>query len=293
MGSVLKILTLTFIVLTVWSCGNSSTPSGDLNDYMEVEKAVLSDEVKNVFYMIPSPMENVIVFKKAGLEYYGDLLNDPNASSMYDTEIRKAVNLGIYGADLSYATLNNQTQETMFFVSAAKKLAESLGVMKAFDDATIQRIEDNVEDKDSMMHIVSDVYWIADTYLKENESAALSTYIIFGGWLESVYIASCAYLKDSKNNLIRDRILEQKYTIDNLYYITKASSSEDLVELRHDLESLQAVYKTIKVEESEIKRTTKDNVDFLSGSKKVIATDKQVNTLIQRIMGLRKKYTSA
>lgn len=275
------------------SCGDSASPTNDINEYMGEDKSASIDDIKNVFYMIPSPMENVIIFKQAGLEYYGDLLNDPNASSRYNTEIKKAINLGVYGADLSYANLNNQTQETMFFVSAAKKLAESLSIMKAFDDATIQRIEDNVEDKDSMVSIISDVYWIADAYLKETENVELSTYIIFGGWIESTYIAASAYLKDPKNSLMKDRILEQKYIIDNLYYLASANKKEELAELRHDLEALQAIYKTMTIEEQEIKRTTKNNMDYLSGTKKVIATNKQVNTLIHKIISLRKKYTSA
>lgn len=275
------------------SCSNDSSDTQDVGAYMNGDGVNSADKAKNVFYMIPSPMEHVIIFKQAGVDYNGQWMNDPNASAKYDTEVRKAVNLGVYGADLSYATLNDQTQETMFFVSAAKKLAESLGVMKAFDEATVQRIEDNLEEKDSMVHIVSDVYWIADAYLKENESAHLSTFIIFGGWIESVYIASSAYLKSPGLNALRDRILEQKYTVDNLCLLVGSNKNEQLIELKKDLESIQAIYNTMQVSSEELKTVQKDNMDVLTGVRKVTASDQQLQTLIKQILVIRQKYTTA
>ena len=65
--------------------------------------------------------------------------------SKYQTTRARAINLGIYGTDINYASMFNQTQETLFYVKCAKTLANNLGVMNAFDKETLDRIEGNID----------------------------------------------------------------------------------------------------------------------------------------------------
>lgn len=291
MRNFLGLFCLFFVLAISMSCGDTD-PSEDIDGYMNEGAKSNIDEIKNVFYMIPSPMETVIIFKKAGLVYHNDLLNNPSNADKYDTKIKKAINLGVYGADLSYATLNEQNQETMFFVSAAKKLAESLGVMKAFDEETIARIEDNIENKDSMIHIVSDVYWIADSYLKENESVGTSAVIIFGGWLESVYIAAGALKKDFNNQTLQERLLDQKHTIKNLTLLLSSIEDQELKEVTSELKKIQVVFDQCATNEQPITVNLDQPVGVISGSQKTSATKAQLEELIKLIQSVRAKYCS-
>ncbi len=283
-----------FIVLLAFtfSCDNSNHSDLDEISVEELEKK--ADDLKNIFYMIPSPMETAIVLKKAGATYENKLLNEPSKSGKYDTKLKKAVNLGVYGADLSYATLFDQTQETMFYVSSAKKLAESLGVMKAFDETTVQRIEDNIENKDSMKMIVSEVYWIADTYLKENESVALSTMIIFGGWIEALHIASGVYQKSPNNEELKKRIVEQKYSLENLHNLVMSDTKDpDLQELKKDLLALKEVYDLLRIEEDTASDLVQDKsgVTNITGESKIIASKQDLTKMFDKVNEIRSKYT--
>jgi hypothetical protein len=82
-------------------------------------------KTKNIFHNIPPPMETAALLKKAGAEYDKDILNDVKNVDNYTAASKQALNLGIYGADLSYASVFNNTQESMLYTSCAQNLAKS------------------------------------------------------------------------------------------------------------------------------------------------------------------------
>jgi hypothetical protein len=103
----------------------------------------------------------------------------------------------------------------MLYLRCTNKLSTSLGISGAFDDKTTSRIEANLEDRDSLLTIISDSYWTADSYLKENGQPGVSALIIAGGWIEGLYIAT-QIAKATNNEDIATRIGEQKLSLDNL-----------------------------------------------------------------------------
>src|SRR5690554_6774188 len=126
-------------------------------------------KIQEIFYTIPSPMEMASLLKKTGTGYETSLLNDIKNVVKYTSSKRQALNLGIYGADLSYASIFNQNQEAIIYLSCAKQLSDKLGVTNAFNNETMDRIESNIENRDSLLDIISDSFYTLDAYLKEND----------------------------------------------------------------------------------------------------------------------------
>ena len=149
------------------ACGGGEPTGQDTLNVPSTEDSTAQAErmrkTRNIFYNIPSPMETAALLKKA---------NTAQDERLYD------------------ASVNNQTQESMFFTSCAKKLADRLGVSNAFDDATLERMEKNMNNRDSLLSIISETYWTVDAYLKENERDNISALMIAGGWVEGLYIAT-------------------------------------------------------------------------------------------------------
>ena len=107
-----------------------------------------TSKAQNIFYSIPSPIELAQLIQKAGAKYNKDLLNPIKNVSKYMSNTSKALNLGVYGADLSYTSVfDDNTQESIFYLAATRKLAESLGVGNAFDEKTVDRIQANTGKK--------------------------------------------------------------------------------------------------------------------------------------------------
>jgi len=218
------------------------------NDQSVTDKG---ERVKHVFHAVPSPMEMASMLKKTGAVYNADLLNDVKNVKTYNTARSQALNLGIYGAGLSYASVFNQNQESIIYLSCAKKLADELGVSKAFDDETIERMEANVDNRDSLLNIVSETYYMLDAYLKENGRENISAMVIAAGWIEGLHIStSVAMASEQPSEELLTRIADQKISLTNLIELIEEYNSGDrLKEVLSDLNTLSDVFETaVKVE---------------------------------------------
>lgn len=266
--------------------GESGNGGDPLADY-KMEKA------KEILYMIPSPIEVVSLLKKAGAEYKGEFLNPAENVSKYQTTRARAINLGIYGTDINYASMFNQTQETLFYVKCAKTLANNLGVMNAFDKETLDRIEGNIETRDSMVTIMSDTYWEADTYLKENERANISALVIAGGWIEGLYLATKIAASKPGNEKLILRIAEQKYSLNNLILLINTYEKDDDIKyLLNDLSEIKAIFDKIEMVNVE-GETTVDQVTGITtigGSRDLKISEDQLASITGKIKDVRTKY---
>lgn len=239
--------------MTLFACGNSETETDEVSlTDTTTAKSEKDSKAQNVFYSIPSPVETTSLLKAAGAKYNSAYLNPIENVSKYSSVKSKALNLGIYGADLSFTSMFDKTQESMLYLRCTNKLATGLGISGSFDEKTTERIEANMENRDSLLSIISDSYWNADSYLKENGQPGVSALIIAGGWVEGLYIAT-KIATDTKNEDVSTRIGEQKLSLDNLMALLDSykAENEGVAEVYNLMGPLKAVYDGIKVEPTE------------------------------------------
>ena len=211
------------------------------------EKVDRVEQIENIVYNIPSPTETVSILQKAGAKYVFDFPNDPQNVDDYQTTTKKALNMGVYGADLTYASVFNKSTETSFFLTCVTKLGRKLNVEQVFNEDVNERIQDNVDNRDSMQVIVNEVFWELDAYLKEQGRENVSTLIVVGGWIESLYIASQFVKLNPDNEEMKQRIAEQKYSLDNLIGLIKSNGNKVGVEdILQSLEELKELFDQIK-----------------------------------------------
>jgi hypothetical protein len=248
-------------------------------------------KTRNIFFNIPSPMETAALLKRAGAQYNGKILNDVKNVDRYTSASRQALNLGIYGADLSYSSVFNQTQESMFYTAASRKLADLLGVTSAFDDATLERMERNMNNRDSLLNIISETYWNVDGYLKDNGRDNISALMIAGGWVEGLYIATqVARVNDSPE--LRQRIAEQKLSLEDLVALldTYDQAEEALSSVRADLHSLAGLFHDVQTGGGE--SVTEENGVVVVGGGGTAAqlTTQQLASIAERTAEIRNNY---
>ncbi len=215
------------ISLIFVACGSSADDSSNgAVDTADAQSKVLDVKAQNVFYSIPSPIETTTLLKAAGAKYNAKILNPIENASKYETVASKALNLGVYGSDLSFTSFFDQTQESMLYLRCTNKLASGLGISGAFDESTTSRIEANMQNRDSLLAIISDSYWNADAYLKDNGQPGVSALIVAGGWIEGLYIAT-QIAATTKNEGIVTRIGEQKLSLENLISLLESYKAEN------------------------------------------------------------------
>ncbi len=251
------------------------------------------EKAKNIFYAIPSPFETALLLKRAGAEYNADHLNPIQNADNYTSNKAKAINLGIYSADLSYNSIHDQTQESMFYMAAAKKLADGLGVAAAFDNNTMERVESNIENRDSLMGIIAESYWTLDAYLKENDRQHLSALIFAGGWIEGLYLATRVVDGENPNEAITQRIAEQKSSLGNLIALVESYGPHEMLdETRTDLDALQALYADVNVTTKKAESSTdaESGITTIGGETTVEISNEQLMAIANKVAEIRDKY---
>lgn len=250
-------ITILSVSLIFSSCG-SSGDDGEIvsNDTSAIKTEQRTSQAKTVLNAIPSPVETVALLKSAGAKYNPQYLNPIENVSNYSTAAAKALNLGVYGCDLSFTSIFDQTQESMLYLRCANTLSNELGIMGVFDENTSARLEANQNDKDSLLSIISESFMTADTYLNNNGQPGISTLIVAGGWIEGLFIAT-RVANDTKKEEVSSQIIKQKASLDNLIKLLELqqADSEDVKKILAQLVALRGIY-----EKAGVVSTTADSV---------------------------------
>ncbi len=249
-------------------------------------------KVKKVFYTVPSPVQATALLKKSGAKYAREILNATANVSRYTTNYDKAMNLGVYGTDLAYTNIFNQTQEAINYLAVVNKLAGGLGMSNMIENLDIsKRFQANINNRDSLVDIISDIFRESDDYLKENQQYHSAALVLVGGWIEGLYIA----IKQSKKNPskeISDRIAEQKYSLRNLLsLIDEYKNEKDFAELITSLTDLKQTYDGIVTDRTEKAPSidTAGKVTTINTTSKISITDDQMKEITSKIEALRNK----
>ena len=287
-------LILATTALLFSACGGENPDQPEEEPVTDTVKKEISADTKvriektqKIFYSVPSPAETADMFKKAGLEYNKDILNPFNNVSKYATQFAKAVNLGVYGADLSYANIFEQTQESMLYMNCAKKLADELGVSGAFDAATMERFEENINNKDSLLSLISDTYWIINDYLKENNQEETAALIIVGGWIEGLYLGTAMLDENMDKPELMQRIAEQKYSFENLLGLLNSfENNPNIDRIKNMMQPLEEAFAKINLDNGETTTSTNEE-----GITTIGGTNETAPVTAEQILGIKNAVT--
>ena len=249
MKNIFYFLFLSLFILS--SCNNKTSDEIEAN----AEDIPLIDDKKitaqNIFNNIPDPVVMNSIIKDANLEYEASLLNDPSLINKYITDDTKALSLGVYGTDLSYTSVFQQSQESIIYLKCVNQLCKNLGITGAFDERTADRFEANREERDSLLSIIGSSFNGADKFLRENQRPHASALLVTGGWVEGIYIAS-SIGKQSKNLKIAQELNKQAASLKDLITFLEAYKIDDdgkfVVE---EIKSLQAPFDSLKIKLSQ------------------------------------------
>lgn len=224
------------------------------NNTIDEEKPEKKEEKKDAnllkiggkVFSIPSPIQTAFLLKSSGAAYSSEMLSPTSNASNLSTTAKKALNLGVYGADMGYATIYDQTQDAISYMAITKRLSSELGMTNIFDQNMLKRFESNLGNQDSLLALVSDAFKSADSYLKTNEQNDLSVLILAGGWIETLHFATnIVKSKDDQN--IKNRIGEQKMTVKNLVNLMLPyQDNKAVADVINQLNELKDIYNGIE-----------------------------------------------
>lgn len=243
-------IVLAFCTIFFACCKNGEKPD-ELTGSDEIPDSTINavertkESAENVFNSLPDRGEILKLVAENKLEYDTGVLNEPENIKKYNTELYIALNLGVFGSDLSVAGLFEQTQESLLFLKCVNSLSLKLGVNKAFDQSMFDRMESQRDNKDSTLQIISMAFRQADQILKQNNRPATSALIIAGVWVEGFY-TSCQIAKKTPSEGIVKAIIKHKETLDNIIVLLgKSRLSKEAMFIMNDLTTVSGIMSEI------------------------------------------------
>lgn len=249
--------TITFLcsiilLSSMTSCGGDTSKESnqekkeEINAYALGAESAVNTEFEGKLFSIPSPIEIAMLIRTASPTFNMELLNNASKVSNYAGTRKRALNLGVYGADLAYATLYGQNKECLNYMNALKSLGDNLGISGAFDADFVKRFEKNSNNEDSMLIIVQEAYRMGDNFLKKNKQKDVSSLILTGGWIESMYFATQLNATKRSEALI-NRIGNQKQSLKTIISLMKGFNKDGSNnELISSLEDLKASFDQVQ-----------------------------------------------
>lgn len=266
--------------------GDSTSTLSQRNQGLDPSRSALL-KVNNRLFNVPSPMQLATMLKGFGQPYHKEILSDVGRRGDYTTTFKQALNVGVYGADLGYINAFDQLPDATSYFGAVRTLTTELGVLNTFNENTMQRIERNSGDKDSLLYIASMVYRESDAYLMNSERNEVGALIIAGGWVEGLYLLTHICSVDEMSESQYQIIGQQKHPLNNLiellrpYYGTVGKDYDTFLE---NLSEIANIYDAITV-----KYTYKPAVTDEESKTTVINSESQVMITKQHVAAIAEK----
>jgi len=197
-------------------------------------------------YPLPTAYDITDHIYQAQVHYQVSLPNGPENAGQYITQRDKVLNLGVYATDLCYSTTYMMKQGTMNYLEATKVLIDDIGISSTFNITYAERIEQNIENRDSLIAIVSESFDDTWNYLVENQQAVLARLVVCGSWIEGVYITANVAMAAVDNTTFLEALAKQKISLNELVNLLKPFKDVDeVVDLYKSLVDIQSFYEGV------------------------------------------------
>lgn len=210
-------------------------------------------------YPLPSSTEVVNMIYEAGATYNLTLSNDAQKAGDYITQRDKALNLGVYGADLAYSSTYMMKQKSLFYLEACKTLIDELGIATTFNLTYADRVENNLDNRDSMMIIVEESFIDTWDHLVTNEQDILARLVVCGSWVEGMYISVHVAKGARDNTSLMEILANQDNSLNKLVSLMEpVKDVNDVANIYQGLVELQGIYEGVG------ESLTEDQLDLIS-----------------------------
>jgi hypothetical protein len=229
------------IVTSTSSCKNRGT--GEQRKIEMDEADTILNQMEKKVYPLPTSAEVIRMLTDLEVGYIFGIANPVENSKKYIKSTDRAINLGGYGADLSYATLYNMQQEVLNYLSALRSLANELNMTQIYDESWYEKIRKNFDNRDELVKILTEAFQSTYAYLVENNQETLALLVVGGAWVEGMYLTTHVTEAAYQVAGISKNLLEQKESFTTFLEITKPyENEEDIKNFLTILEPIRKVY---------------------------------------------------
>lgn len=280
------------LALFLAACGGQGDQPTTTDPVPEPAPAEQGDQLLRVggrVFSVPSPIQSALAIRNAGLGYNREATLALEQGSTLTGRTEQALALGMYGADLAYATTHEDGQRVLATLQVIEKLAGDLELGNAFDKDLLESFRDNLSNEDSLLRFSGAAFRAADEYLKTNERDEVSALVLAGGWLEALHLT----LSDpaaAGSQVIVDRVGEQRTTLDGLVATLEEMGAEGraadllkgLKDISSDFDDIRTSYTFEPPVTDREARTT-----YINSTTSVQVSPEKLAAIAQKVASLR------
>ena len=235
---------LAIMLVLGYGCRNAQQRQGEtIPDELDIP----DDNIEALTgYPLPTSYEITNLIYEAGAGYILSLSNDAQKASDYITQSDKALNLGIYGADLCYASTYMMKQRVLNYLEATKILIDELGINTKFNLNYAERVENNLNDRDSIIQIVEASFFDTWDHMVSNEQDILARLMVSGSWIEGMYITTNIAKSSRDNTTFLEILATQSGSLNKLVSLLEpVQDTSDISMIYQNLVEIQGIYEGI------------------------------------------------
>ena len=232
----------------------------------EKKEVVVEEKTENpgIIYNIPSPAEQFDII--SSLDGIKDikLVNNPNKK--YEGSSLKALNFGVYTADIAYLTAYKETSKYLNYFSSLEKLSNDLGVTDVFTKELGDLAKNWTGNPDSLFKLSDQTYSKSFQKLIDIEKGNELSLMLAGGWIESMNLIIGTSKGFGKSPQIDKIIVDQKLVIENLIgFMIDYQDNSEVKSYGDKLGTILDLYNTMDCNKAETKVSKSNGKISLSG----------------------------
>lgn len=248
------------------------------------------NQVTKIYYYLPSPVEMSTLIKRSQTGFDKDLVNSLGNANKYTSELKVALNLGVYGVDLGYLKFFNDNQNSLLYLKVINQFSDQLGLPRTKVHEILTILEKNEGEQDEQLELVSKVYKDMIDDLNNSGKSNIATLIILSGWIEGLYLATSTYQLDQSNEELLHRIAEQQFSLKTIIALMGKHHDDQVLEsMMSKLYLLKKKYDKVIIDfdETEAQIDTVNKVITIKGETNVGISDDDINEITRVVAKIR------
>lgn len=230
-----------FVILS--ACKQNYKQSTETSADDKLTKEDIHKGIEKVVFPLPEPMNVYQMMQDIGAPYVGDVLNPVESIEKYFSSNVKAVNLGVYAADLSYATIYDKKDAMDAYKGSLKTLIDDLGIKIDYKTLTSEETKAKSANVDSLVSLTSKALYDIYDFLYTESDPAFAALMVNSYYIEGLYIAT-HISKETFDNIEMVKIIYgQKKPLEELIKLNKNFADNQYIEtLQNALTKLKVMY---------------------------------------------------
>ncbi len=214
-------------------------------------------QINQIIAGFSSPVEFAAMIKSYHIPFNKDYLAPTSLASNYDINLKKALGLGVYSADLGYLNIYQKNTQIIGYLQVIFRLASDLRVAQFFDFQTLKFLVTTSDNIDSLLFLSVNSFYQIDNYFRSTNRSYLSLMAVTGVWIESFYLLT-EVQKDNPYVNLQSQIGSQKDILNKLIELLEVYKGHPKFDyLIGQFKKLQKAFEPVQITIKKVKGKTR------------------------------------